>query len=296
MKISMKGLSNVEEFRMLLRVLVNGERVEINQGIIELAKLNKVLLHVLRVVNYEGELRWGGQENGLRRVINVVSEVEDALNGIEHAFIKLIKPVVYVPADVDVLVRRDQVLLAAARLIRRGYRLLLYEPYTITLVKDGINVDLYVHPSVADLIYARGGEDFLRLKTVGEYHGVKVSTIDRSAEVVLTILHALYKEGIITLNDALTIINWLSDDAVNLCEQLRCGRAMELALSIVLSSIAGSLVLPYKLSMGLWSMNLLMRVLGYGEYAPPSVFMGIRRIGDSRSMTQLINRIIRISY
>ncbi len=275
MRISTKDPGNAGEFRALLRVLVNGEHVEINRGgIIELAKLNKVLLHVLRVVNYEGELRWGGQENGLRRVINVVSEVEDALNGIEHAFIKLIKPVVYVPADVDVLVRRDQVLLAAARLIRRGYRLLLYEPYTITLVKDGINVDLYVHPSVADLIYARGGEDFLRLKAVGEYHGVKVSTIDRSAEVVLTILHAIYKEGIITLNDALTIINWLSDDAVNLCERLRCGRAMELALSIVLSSIAGSLVLPYKLSMGLWSMNLLMRVLGHGEYAPPSVFMG----------------------
>ncbi|ADN49957.1 hypothetical protein [Vulcanisaeta distributa] len=293
MRISTKDPGNVKEFRALLRVLVNGEHVEINRGIIELAKLNKVLLHVLRVVNYEGELRWG-QENGLRRVINVVSEVEDALNGIEHAFIKLIKPVVYVPADVDVLVRRDQVLLAAARLIRRGYRLLLYEPYTITLVKDGINVDLYVHPSVADLTYARG-EDFLRLKTVGEYHGVKVSAINRSAEVVLTILHAIYKEGIITLNDALTIINWLSDDAVNLCEQLRCGRAMELALSIVLSSIAGSLVLPYKLSMGLWFMNLLMRVLGHGEYAP-SVFMGIRRIGDSRSMTQLINRIIRISY
>lgn len=280
---------------MLLKVLINGEHVEINQGIIELARLNKVLLHVLRAVNYDGELRQS-QENGLRRVINMVSEVEDALNGIEHAFIKLIKPVVYVPADVDVLVRRDQVLLAAARLIKRGYRLLLYEPYTITLVKDGINVDLYVHPSVADLTYARGGEDFLKLKTLGEYHGIKVSAIDRSAEVVLTILHAIYKEGIVTLNDALTIITWLNDDAVRLCERLKCRRAMELALSIVLSSIAGSLVLPYKLSMGLWAVNLLMRVLGHGEYAP-SVFMGgIRRIGDSRSMTQLINRIIRVSY
>lgn len=251
MRTSAKNPSNAREFRALLRVLINGEHIEVDQGIIKLASLNKVLLHVLRAVDYRGELRWR-QEGGLRRIINMVSEIEDALGNIDHAFIKLIKPIIYVPADVDVLVRRDQVLLAAARLIRRGYRLLLYEPYTITLVKDGINVDLYVHPSVADLTYARG-EDFLRLRTYGEYHGVKVSTIDRGAEVVLTILHAIYKEGILTLNDSLTIMTWLSDDAIRLCGQLRCRRAMMLALSIALSSIEGSLVLPYKLSMGLWA-------------------------------------------
>ena len=128
--------------------------------VIELARLNKVLLHILRASNYDGELR-SSQEDGLRRIVNVVAEVEDALGGIEHALIKLVKPVTYVPTDVDVLVRRDQVLLAASRLVRLGYRVLLYEPYTITLVKNGINVDLYVHPSAANLIYARG-EDFLK--------------------------------------------------------------------------------------------------------------------------------------
>ena len=293
MRVSVRGLGSVEGFRALLRVLFGGGRVAVDEGIIELASLNKVLLHVLRAVDYGGELRWR-QEDGLRRIVGVVSEVEDALSGIEHAFIKLVKPVVYVPADVDVLVRRDQVLLAAARLIRRGYRLLLYEPYTITLVKDGINVDLYVHPSVADLTYARG-EDFLRLRTYGDYHGVRVSTIDRSAEVVLTTLHAIYKEGILTLNDAMTIITWLDDDAVRLCRQLRCGRALELALSIILSSISGSLTLPYKLSMGLWAVNLLARVLGHREYAP-SLMQGVRRIWDGRSIAQFINRIARVSY
>ncbi|ADY01238.1 hypothetical protein VMUT_1031 [Vulcanisaeta moutnovskia 768-28] len=293
MRTTTRGLNDVERFRMMLRALINGERIEVDQGIIRLAGLNKVLLHVLRVVDYRGELRWK-QEDGLRRIINMVSEIEGALDGIEHAFIKLIKPVVYVPADVDVLVRRDQVLLAAAKLTRLGYRLLLYEPYTITLVKDGINVDLYIHPSAADLTYARG-EEFLRLRTRGEYHGIEVNTIDRHAEVVLTILHAIYKEGILTLNDAVTIMTWLSNDSVKLCEQLRCRNAMELALSIILSSITGSLVLPYKLSLGFWAMNLLTRVLGHREYAP-SLMQGIRRIWDARSITQFTNRVMRISY
>ncbi|WP_054857859.1 hypothetical protein [Vulcanisaeta sp. JCM 16159] len=293
MRSTASSLNDVERFRMILRALINGERIDVDQGIIRLAGLNKVLLHVLRVVDYRGELRWR-QEDGLRRIINVVSEIEDALDGIEHAFIKLIKPVVYVPADVDVLVERDQVLLAVAKLTRLGYRLLLYEPYTITLVKDGINVDLYVHPSAANLTYARG-EEFLRLRTRGEYHGIEVNTIDRHAEVALTILHAIYKEGILTLNDAMTIMTWLSNDAVKLCEQLRCRNAMELALSVILSSITGSLVLPYKLSLGIWAVNLLARVLGRREYVP-SLMQGIRRIWDSRSITQFTNRVMRISY
>ncbi|WP_243675881.1 hypothetical protein [Vulcanisaeta distributa] len=140
-----------------------------------------------------------------------------------------------------------------------------------------------------------GGEEFLRLRTRGEYHGIEVNTIDRHAEVVLTILHAIYKEGILTLNDAVTIITWLSNDAVKLCEQLRCRNAMELALSVILSSITGSLVLPYKLSLGFWAMNLLARVLGRREYVP-SLMQGIRRIWDARSITQFTNRVMRISY
>ncbi len=280
-------------FRRLVNVVFGNGISEIDDELIRLARLNKVLLHVLRAAGYEGELR-REQEDGLRRIIGIVAEVEDALRGFDHAFIKLIKPVTYVPADVDVLVRRDQVLLAASRLVKLGYRVLLYEPYTITLVKDGINVDLYIHPSAANLVYARG-EDFLRLRVVSRYHGVEVDAVDRNGEVVLTILHAIYKEGILTLNDAVTILSWLNEDAMELCKKLRCMHALEFALNVMSMAIRGSLVLPYKLPIIAWAFGLLNRTLANRWYAP-SVLQGVKRIGDARSIAQIINRIMRISY
>jgi len=277
----------------LARAVILDEPIDLDPEVIELARLNKVLLHVLRVSNYDGELR-SSQEDGLRRIVNAVAEVEDALGSIEHAFIKLVKPVVYVPADIDILVRRDQVLLAASRLVRLGYRVLLYEPYTVTLVKNGVNVDLYVHPSAANLVYARG-EDFLKSRVETVYNGVRVVSIDRDHEVVLTVLHAVYKEGIVTLNDVATVIKWMSHETVRLCAGLRCAQALGFVLTVALLSMMGSATLPYKLPIGYWSSKLIGRVLGNTAYVP-SILQGVKRLGDVRLLGQLVSRIARVSY
>jgi hypothetical protein len=96
------------------------------------------------------------------------------------------------------------------------------------------------------------------------------------------------------LNDAVTVIKWLSEGAVELCRRLRCLRAMETVLTLTSLAINGSLELPFKLPINTWAMSLLTRVIGTPEYAA-SLLQGIRRIG-SRSMHQLINRLTRISY
>jgi hypothetical protein len=44
------------------------------------------------------------------------------------------------PADVDLLTRQPKE--AAATLVRRGYKLVVKVPYTVTLRRNGINVDL----------------------------------------------------------------------------------------------------------------------------------------------------------
>ncbi len=43
----------------------------------------------------------------------------------------------------------------AAILVRRGYKLVVKELYTNTLRKNGINVDLYLHPSVGNIVFLR---------------------------------------------------------------------------------------------------------------------------------------------
>ena len=277
----------------LARAVVLDEPINLGPDVIELARLNKVLLHVLRVTNHDGELR-ASQEDGLRRITNIVAEVEDALGSIEHAFIKLIKPVTYVPADVDVLVKSSQVPLATSRLMVLGYRVIVHEPYTITLIKNGINVDLYTHPSAANLVYIRG-EELLNSRVEANFNGVRVTGINEDYEVALTVLHAVYKEGIVTLNDSAMVFKWLNDDSLKLCARLKCIHALGLTLTTMLLSIEGQLRLPYKLPIGYWAVKLLSRVIGNTQYTP-SILQGIRRINDPRFMIQLVNRITRISY
>ena len=74
------------QLRDLAKAVLFDEPIDLDPEVIELARLNKVLLHILRISNYDGELR-SSQEDGLRWVVFVVAEVENALGGIEHAFI-----------------------------------------------------------------------------------------------------------------------------------------------------------------------------------------------------------------
>ncbi|HIC98099.1 MAG TPA: hypothetical protein EYP08_00090, partial [Pyrodictiaceae archaeon] len=104
---------------------------------------NKVLLHFLRVLGIRDRIRFR-EEARYRRFVEGLSLVARALEGLEHVFIKLRKPVVYVPADIDVLVDRSCVGKAVSRLVERGFRVVVVEPYSITLACKGIVVDVYV--------------------------------------------------------------------------------------------------------------------------------------------------------
>ena len=83
-----------------------------------------------------------------------------------YTFIKLRKPVRYVPSDIDVLIDASSIRHAYLRLKALGFRAEVIEPYTLTVTKGSIIVDLYVHPTVAGVIYADGNE-LLRHKELG---------------------------------------------------------------------------------------------------------------------------------
>jgi hypothetical protein len=46
-------------------------------------------------------------------------------------------------------------------LIRRGFKVAVSEPYTVTLIRRGFIVDLYTNPSLAWVVYM-DGEELLR--------------------------------------------------------------------------------------------------------------------------------------
>ncbi len=258
-----------------------------------MARLNKVLLHYLRVSGVDGEVR-DSEEARLRAVVKIVEEVRDSLSGLNYAFFKLIKPVTYTPADVDVLIDPGDVREATIRLIKLGYRPLVAEPYTVTLTKGSINVDLYTNPSVGNIVYLNG-DDLLKLKTIGNYHGLKILTLTREAEVVVTATHAVYKEWLITLNDYATVKAWLSRGAVELCLRMRCVEALGLVLSIGESACSGLVEVPYRIKTPLALTLLTGRALKFKPTAA-TVPMAIKRLNDARIFDMIISKLSRSTY
>jgi hypothetical protein len=70
---------------------------------------------------------------------------------------KFKKPFEHVSVDLDILVRVEDVSRAVRALVSRGFRVVVWEPYTVTLVRGGFIVDLYTHPSFAWVVYMDGG-------------------------------------------------------------------------------------------------------------------------------------------
>ncbi|MGC9227643.1 hypothetical protein [Caldivirga sp.] len=279
-----------ESLRRLCGSVLNNEP---SGGLIELARLNKVLLHYLRVNGVNGAVR-DSEEAKLRAVVKIVEEVRDALSGLNYAFFKLVKPVTYTPADVDVLVASSEVNEAALRLIRLGFRLMVVEPYTITLVKNGINVDLYTNPSVGNIVYLNGA-DLLGFKAMDHYHGLSIPTLTREAEVVVAAAHAVYKEWLITLNDYATVKTWISRGAVELCLRMKCSEALGLVLSIGESACSGLIEMPYRIKTPLVMALLANRALRFKPTAS-TIPMATRRLNDARLINLVTSKLSRLTY
>ena len=110
---------------------------------------NKILLHMLRVLNIQGSLR-EQQESAISKVIQVIQALSKLLKNYNYAFFKLVKPLSYVPADVDLLIDVSQVKSAAHEIMGLGYRVAVKDPYCLTFSKGDSIVDLYVHPASAE--------------------------------------------------------------------------------------------------------------------------------------------------
>ena len=136
---------------LILRTILLGAGTAPTAELLRDAERNKVLLEFAERAN-AAEIA-EAEKRKLKQVAEIAAEVHEALKGVDHLFIKLAKPVRYVPADVDMLTSQPKV--AAANLAKRGYRLVVMEPYIITLRKNGINVDLYLHPSVGNIDFLR---------------------------------------------------------------------------------------------------------------------------------------------
>jgi hypothetical protein len=265
----------------------------ITDSIIDKASKNKILLHVIRAFNIQGPLRQS-QELRMRRITEDVNILSKLLKGYDYAFFKLIKPVSYVPADVDVLINANQVGKTAKQIVGLGYRVAVKDPYCLTLTRGDSIVDLYVHPSLGGAIFI-DGQKLLEHKSIKAYNGVEVNALESYAEALPVAAHAIYKEKIYTLNDYFTIKEWVSAKSFKLAEELICKHALKLALSLNEKIEKGFIDMPYKVPTPLW-LALLFQKIHEDKVTRTTSINILKELLNQSSCKAMISKFTRESY
>jgi len=264
----------------------------------EVAKLNKLYLaylgrveDVLRneLIHEEAKYRWF-----MKNAAEVVRVLESV--GATYALYKFRRPFEHVSVDLDILVRVEDVSRAVRALVSRGFKVVVWEPYTVTLVRGGFIVDLYTHPSFAWVVYMDGGRLLDCCVEEVDVGGLVAKALSREAEVAVASAHAVYKEHMVLLMDCLVAWSWLNKRAWNIALEHRVEESLE-ALLETCSLIKNNLVeapcrikpsILLKAYMGKLVNDPLLRgtLINVVEY-----FTSRRDIGE-----KIVSRITRKSY
>jgi hypothetical protein len=262
-------------------------------ALIELASKNKILLHLLRALNIQGSMR-EQQESGIGKVIEVVQILSKLLKDYNYAFFKLIKPVSYVPADIDLIIDASQAKNAAHEIMELGYRVAVKDPYCITLTRDDSIIDLYVHPSLGGIIFING-QRLLEHSCTAEFNGTKVRSLESYAEALVAASHAIYKERIYTLNDYYTIREWADERTLQLAKELKCVPALRLATKLNEAISKGLIETPHKIPLPTWANLLTQKILKDPLTRSTSKNLVITLL-SKRGLKLLISKFTRESY
>jgi len=273
----------------------SGKEVERLAGV---AKLNKLYLAYLRRVedSLRGELIH--EEARYKWFTRNAAEVVGLLESIAatYALYKFRRPFEHVSVDLDILVRVEDVPRAVRTLVSRGFRVIVWEPYTVTLARGGFIVDLYTHPSFAWVVYMDGGRLLDCCVEEVAVGSLVARALSREAEVAVAVAHAVYKEHLVLLMDCLVAWSWLNKKTWDIALEHRVEESLETLLEIC-SLVKNNLVeAPYRIKpsillrayMGKLVNDPLLQgtLLNIAKY-----FTSRRDIGE-----KLVSRITRKSY
>lgn len=282
----------MEYFKELYNLVVRGEEPDssVIPSVLELARLNRVYLHSIKALGLVDR----DEEERLERITSLLSEVVSALQGVEYVVHKLVKPVLYVPPDVDLLVCFSDFPEALRRLLQRDFKPVAVDPYSTTLARGSDIVDLYIHPSTGYFIFLDGVK-LLNYATTGEFNGVEAPMLPGDVEALITIAHAVYKEWLINLNDYVTVREWLTGRTVELAGEMGVTAAVEYFMNVVRRVECGELALPHKIPVILVAMLSARKMLR--DPVPRSLTLRhALSVFNRRYVHLLHNKLLRVSY
>jgi len=260
------------------------------------ARLNKLYLAYLRrvggVLRDELEL----EESRFKWFMQNTLEVTKALEGTDYALYKFRRPVDHVSVDLDVLIEVQDVPRAVKSLRERGFRVVVPEPYTVTMERRGFIVDLYTMPSFAWIVYMDGRKLIKEHASDIELWGTTVRALNEEAEVAVAAAHAIYKEHLVLLMDCLVVWRWLSTKAWRVAAELGVEATLRELLKVCDLVKRGLAEAPYRPRPHTLARAYLGKVLGdtvFRTILPNALkyLLSRRNIG-----TKVLGRLTRRSY
>ena len=267
----------------------------IDNSIFDHAARNKILLHVLRRLNVNNELRLD-QERKLKVIYNTLTSIWRKLIEFEGvSMIKFFKPIVYVPSDLDILVHEKDLGKTISILRDMGFHIQVVEPYCVTLVNNnGVIVDLYIYPSFSNIIYL-DRNILLENTTYLRVDDALIRTLSREAEVLITIAHAVYKENMITLNDYFTITEWFNNRVVDLAKASRILPAVSIVLEYLVMITKGLVEAPVRINLPRLMLVYIDKFLK-DNLTRSSLIKVTERLRDKRFGSLILSKITRKTY
>lgn len=259
------------------------------------AKANKLYLSFLRAARdylYSDLVR---EEKRYSWYIGNALDVAKTLRGLRYAFYKFRKPFEHVSVDLDILIDPRHVSEAVSRLAGKGFKVIVSEPYTVTLRRGSFIVDLYTQPSFAWVIYV-SGEDLLREYTEEfEFYGGTVRGITREAEVAVSAAHSVYKEHLAPLVDCLTLWKWSNKRVLDIADRLGVYDSIKI-LSSICHNILRGVEAPVRIHPALLAKAYFRKALEDPFFRGTSLNIIKYLIGKSEVGRLVLWRLTRKSY
>jgi len=152
-----------------------------------------------------------------RRFLKHLASIVEILDktGTEYVVFKTLRPVIDAPVDIDIIVRSMDEAHEAVRALSRKFKVEVWteDAYSIgvRITDFGEFVDFYMKPHIANIVYL-DPIPLLRDKTyirLGEIDEDIFVPVPRPEDEFCAILgHSVIKEGLITLNDILTLLTY----------------------------------------------------------------------------------------
>jgi uncharacterized protein YqgQ len=235
----------------LLKVLEGSYRPDHYEALrlANVARFNKLYLSYLRSVKDVLGEELSREEARYRWFMNNVYEVAKVLKGFEYVFYKFRKPADHVSVDLDILISSKDIYKAVMLLREKGFEVIVYESYTITLARKGFIVDLYTQPSFAWIIYSDGERLLKEYSEEIMIDNAMARALTIEAETAVSAAHAIYKEHMVLLIDCLTIWRWMNKKVWDIAYELGIEKSVEKTIEICNLVRRGLAETPYRIDM-----------------------------------------------